>query len=377
MNKVWTIAIALWVLAAPLSAATPFRTALLERIARAAGVRVADSIPANTFCDSVAFVRGKEVYMRTNAVGDVAHLGYRLFNRELIRNYQNDLLFEFVERYLLELDLGLDSRGAVQRMHVDQVTMVKGTLDMLRKVTPQTNLSLTVDEVKRKMYRLTWKLDEGEVCMTVPANSQLILGANAIELEQMVLRDVPRMMTLTGDDIIQDWSGAQVTKAGRMLIVKGGIYMSQSIRGDLYLTEHKGNRQLVCSPKSATRSVSNIMLTGIADRPLPMRLTLNEYGNRKDSVSINLQQWMAYGQEEQCKFYFGVKSKNEDVLTGTLFAYNEKQAYVHMLSVEFPLSLLTGSSDPIRATAYVYIPLQHIGEKYFIEEFNPTLYDED
>lgn len=346
-------------------------------MARAMMLRVPDGLVPIAYADSVAVIRGKTVHLRTDAWAGIDHIGYHLFNREMTKYYHNERLFDFVERYLLELDLGLDERGSEKRMHVDGVTMVKGSLDMLRRVTPDIDLQLSIDEIKRKIYRLTWVIAGQEICMSIPANSQLLLGANAIELEEMAARDLPRMRFLLGDDVIQDWSEAQVSRAGKSLIVKGGIYMSNSIRGDLYLTEHNGLRRLVCSPGSPTRSISNIMLTGLFPRELPVRLVLNRYGNKHDTLTIALQQWIAYGRQEGCKFYFGIKSRTAETLTGTLFAYNEKLAYVHMLSVSFPLSVLTGGDAPLQATAYVYIPLQHIADKYFIDEFNPMLYDED
>ena len=377
MSRLTGIVIALWALAAPMRAAAPFATPLLERIARAAGVTVADQpLPAQTVVDSVAVVRGRPVYMLTNEWGAVAHIGYRLFNRTLTSQYRNERLFDFVERYLLELDLRLDERDVRQRMHVDGVTLVKGSLDMLRKLTPQADVTLTVDAIRRKIYRLTCQTGSGLVTLTIPADAQLLLGANTIELETMAKEALPHMMSLDAGDVIQEWPGAETSADGRSAIVRGGIYMSEAIRGDLYLAERDGRLQLVCSTASPTRSISNIMLTGIYERQLPLDFRLNEYGQRAEPLAITLQQWIAFAKREQCRLYFGIKSRTADTLKGTLFAYNEQLAYVHMLSVDVPLSLLAGSDRKIRATGYVYIPLQHIPEQYFKQEFNPTIYDE-
>lgn len=51
-------------------------------------------------------------------------------------------------------------------------------------------------------------------------------------------------------------------------------------------------------------------------------------------------------------------------MTGTLFAYNEKYAYTHMLSATIPLKILEGKSGQITGHAYIYIPLHDITEKY-------------
>ncbi|MCH5311144.1 MAG: hypothetical protein J1E57_04200 [Prevotella sp.] len=378
MRKLSIIIAVIWSMVAQQSAAISYRTSLLERMAKAANIIVTDSLFTNTELDSVATIRGKVVHLRTDSWGQVTHIGYNMFNRAFTAQYDNRFILEFIERYLLEMDLGLDERGAEKRMDVDQVTIVSGSLDVLRKVTPQTSLSFNLEVIKRKIYRLTWDIGEKKVCITIPADCQLIMGANSIELEEVFKRDVLSMMSITSEDIIQDWYSLPVTRAGDILIVNGGIYMSDMIRGSLYLTDKKGHRKLICSPERPSRSVSNIMLTGIFDRELPMNLAISLYGNKTDHLPITLQQFVSYCKQEHCKLYFGIKTKSDKSLTGTLFAYNESLAYTHMLSVDFPLSLLKEGNESIQATAYVYIPLRHIADKFFIQEFNPTLfYDEE
>ena len=377
MNSLRKIVIALWVMVVPSSATTPFHTSLLERIAAKVGITHIEPWPTNADIDSVTTVRGKSIHMRTNSLGEVSHIGYHLFNKTLTDQYQNPFLFEFVERYLLELDLGIDERAKDKRMAVDQVTLVSGSIDLLRELTPQTDLSFSVEEIKRKLFRLKWAFGGHEVCITIPADCQLIFGANAIELENIVKRNIPRLTSLTVDEVVQDWTHADVTRSGGSLIVSGGIYMSDKIRGDLYLTEGDDRLELVCTPKRPVRSVSNIMLTGIFQNDLPMQMALNEYGNRTDTLNVTLQQFITYCRAERCKFYFGVKGMKDGILSGTLFAFNENLAYTHMLAVEFPLDILKGEPLAIRSTAYVYIPLRHVEDKFFKQEYNPELYDEN
>ena len=119
--------------------ANTFRTTLLERMAMAIGI-VSSELPANSDMDSVAVVKNKPIHVRTNAWGDVVHIGYSMFNSELVAHYHNPYIFDFIERYLLELDLGLDKRDIETRMRIDCVTMVKGRLWQLRSVTPLSDI---------------------------------------------------------------------------------------------------------------------------------------------------------------------------------------------------------------------------------------------
>ena len=372
MNWLRTLLIATGVLVALQGAANTFRTALLERMASAAGIAKAE-LPANADMDSVAVIKGKPVHLRTNAWGDVVHIGYSMFNSQLVAHYHNPYIFDFLERYLLELDLGLDNRDKQTRMRVDRVTLVKGSLAQLQSITPLSDITLTIDEKERKMYRVNCTIAGNELSITVPANCQLLLGANAVELEQNFSHNVMRFMTIAGDDAVSDWSTLKVSRAGNTLITDGDIYMSQAIRNSLYLREDNGVRRLICSPDAPSRSTSNIMLTGVFADELPMELVLNRYGNQRDTLDVTLQQFIAYCKTEGASLYFGIKERSEQMIKGTLFAYNGNLSCTHMLSVEFPLSLLDGAKETIRATAYVYIPLDHIADKFFIQNYNPTL----
>ena len=352
-------------LAASLNAATPYRTPRLEKIAKATGITLRDTLDANVTIDSATIFKGKDIHVRTNGLGDIAHIGYNLFSPILKENYGNNPVFDFLERYLLELDLHLDEKTAEVRMDVDQVTTVKVNILMLRQLTPKTDIKFDLDVISRKLYRITCEFDNKKVRITFPANNELLVGANMTELEEVFRRDVQRMLTISGIDLIFDWSDAKVSRSKDILIIDGGTYLSKMIRGSLYLTEEGGIRRLLCDRRDATRSISNIMLTGIFERNIPLKLDIDRYSGKADTIEITLQQLVAYCKAEGCKLYFGIKKVSEEVLTGTFFAYNELYSYDHMLSISFPLNILEGSEDCVKGKVYTYIPLHFVPDKFF------------
>lgn len=354
-------------------AATPFHTPRLQKIAEAAYLTLPETLEPNLNTDTLARYSARPLRVRTNGFGDVSHIGYKLFNDSLIAlQPQNQPVFDFVERYLLELDLNIDrDKSREKRMDVDDVKLVKGTLNQLWAVNPET--PFLIDEIVRRMFRLTWLVGGKEVVLTFPSDSQLLLGANSVELEDIMGRDVQRMVPISGSDIIADWNNAKTYSSHGMFVVEGEAYISELIRNDIFLVEAEdGTRKLFFDPKTPSKSVSNIMLTGEYAEELPMTMRLNRYGNRSDTLQITIQQFIAYCKAEGCKLYFGIKTINETTLAGTLFAYNEKLAYDHVLSVVFPLSILNGTSQPIVSTAYAYIPLHNVTEKFFNQNINPV-----
>lgn len=357
--------------AAFMNAAPTFHTPRLQKIAERIGMHLPDTLKADALMDSVAVMNGKDIHVRTNGFGDVEHIGYNLFPTELRELKRNSPVFDFLERYLLEIDLRLDGKSPALRKEVDNVTEVKGNLQMLKKLTPKSDVKFEIDVIERKMYRVTCEFGDNKVRVTFPCINNLLVGVNMIELEEIFRRDVQRMLPISGDAIITDWSDATITRSKDGLIVEGGMYFSKMIRGDIYLVEKAGIKTLLCDSGKVSRSISNIMLTGIYEKIIPLKLAIDRYGGKRDTIEITLQQIIAYCKAEGCKLYFGIKTITDDELTGAFFAYNERLSYDHMLSVRFPLAILKGEDAVIEGKVYTYIPLHYVPDKYF--ELNQEL----
>ncbi len=333
-----------------------FHTQRLENMAKALGKP--SLIPTDTLQ-----AYGKRVRVKVNTLGDISHIGYQLFSDEIVQTRRDAPIFDFVERYLLELDMQLDGRAPLVRMDHDQVVMGAGTLGLLRTVDANTPFS--IEEVTRRMYRIHWTVKGQPVSLTFPADCQLLKGANAVELEQMMQRDLLRTMPTPVDSLTAPWNTANGTRSDSMLIIDNGQFLSDMIRSNIYLTEIQGKRQLYCSRKNTSASISNIMLTGQFSNTIPLHLCIDKYGHKRDEIDISLQQFVTYCTNEGCKLYFGIKSIDHDNLSGTLFAYNEKMAYCHVLSVQVPLALIDGAAVGMTGTVYAYIPLQNVTERFF------------
>ena len=224
--------------------------------------------------------------------------------------------------------------------------------------------SLTdVEEINRRMYRLTWNVSGKELRITVPADCQLILGGDALELENIVERDVKNIPTDYMFNIQYD--NTKVSSADGVKIVERGHYLNEMIRGDLYFVDKEGDVQLYCDKRNPSRSISNIMLTGQFARQIPMLLTINKYGYKSSTQKTTLQQFLAYCVEEGCTLYFGIKTSGDNRLTGTLFARNDALGYNHVLSVVFPTDIISGGNGIVESTLYAYIPLHNVTEKFF------------
>jgi len=352
-----------------------FATKRLAAISSAIGLNLPDSTVADMDNDSTWTYADRPLRVCTNAFGDVSHIGYRLFDSLVLQSHKQKQLPLFLERYALELDLKLDKRDAASRMETDKVVCTTKNISLLSKVAPQCPPSFEeLKETVGRMHRVTWIVEQKKLSLSFPSDYQLIAGADDIELEDIFERNLKRIVPVTGKDAIQSWSNAKISRADSYLIVQGGEYLNPAIRGDIYLTEQKGQRRLIIDSGKPIISVTNILLTGLADHEIPLRLTVNRYGGQHTVADVSLQQFIGLCQTEGCKLYVGVKTHGEKEITATVFALNADMAYNHMMAVNVPLDILSENSNAvIQGTVYTYIPLQNVTEKFFTKDLIPTL----
>lgn len=355
-------------------AATTFRTKRLAAIAAKTGVVLPDTIGVERNVEGMFSYGGRQLRVRTNAFGDVSHIGYRIFDNSLMAAYGASPVFDFLERYLLELDLRLDGRTPEARMALDKVVCSKGNISMLHSMGAETEFNIEV--IKRRMFRLTWTTGNRTLRITFAADYQLLTGTDAVELEGILERDMKRVSPIAGDAIIDEWADAKVSRSGDLMITDSGEYLSKMIRSDVYLRERNGRRVLLADASKPLQTVSNIMITGQYVTDIPLALTLDRYGYKKTKMDVTVQQFVAYCKMEGCKLYFGTKTHTADRITGTVFALNENMAYNHVLSIDFPLSIINGSGGKATGTVYAYIPLQNVTEKFFNQNLTNTTYNE-
>ena len=86
-------------------AAPAYHTSCLERLARAIGLALPDTLSPGVDNDSTWSFRGRTLRIRTNSFGDVSHIGYKLFDTRWAATSTERPVLDFVERYALEEDV--------------------------------------------------------------------------------------------------------------------------------------------------------------------------------------------------------------------------------------------------------------------------------
>ena len=303
---------------------------------------------------------GHPLTVRVNSWDEVEHVGYQIFD-SLTALYQPQLVCDFVERYLLELDLGSPTDRKL-RMGIDKVVVERGKIDNIHHLLCTDRLEVSKVEMRR--YRVAWyRESECLLSLVFDMDYQLLSGCNAIELEYNYLRDLGRMRDVVQwqqEDIIAD-------STDEYAIAEGGHYLSEAIRGDRYYQRDSvGEWHYVCSHEKPYWSAANLFITPmsiIGDYQLNGRLDM--YGYHDTIFNIHLYQWVVQTLSEGCQLYFGVKSKTPKTIRGTVFCPNPSAGYCHMMSVEIPIEAFDDKQGVIRGRLFAYVPLHNIDEGYF------------
>lgn len=356
---IWMVAaFACWVNAAPL-----YYTPCLERLARLVGLALPDTLGPDVDNDSTWSFRGRTLRVRTNAYGDVSHIGYKLFDTSWASTFEVRPVLDFVERYALEEDVVAQSDKA-EFTSRKAVTFLEGNAMLLKQLTPET--PIRINQKERRAYHLEWGQGAGKVSLLVAADCQSVLGVNLIELEEMLERDLCRASSaLRGDSLPAAWRNCPVSWADSLAVADGGVFLNDMIRSRVYLhTDEQGDCRVLLDERYPRQTLNNILLTACTFRPLPLKLTIDKYGYTRKVLDVTLQQFVRYCESERCRLYLGIKECTETGLAVTLFAVNIGLAYCHTLSLYVPAGWLQGKGV-LAGTLYAFTPLQNVTERFF------------
>ncbi len=345
------------------NAITIYRTQRIARVARELHLVLPGELEPNLCVDSIMSYKGHPIRMCTNAFGEVSHVGYRLFSRQVKEAFGTYPVWDFLERYLLECDLNIKAPGFYSQTSL--VRCNKGNLSMLFRNLD--NVSFRIDYVPRRYYALTYDFGQEVLDVEMPTDGQLMIGAGSREQEEIFERDLENInLSSTVPDYTKDWTAKiDSTNTDPIYIVNQDTYLSKEIRSDLYIVRKEGVHTLLCDTLQAIKSISNKLLTGYESRNIPVEMTIDKYGYVRTKHIVTLSCLISLLKSQGCKLYFGVKGKKDNLLSCTLFALNEELAYDHVFSLYVPYSILSGGTESIKAMCYLYIPLQNVSESFF------------
>ena len=325
------------------SAQVNYRTAELQRLSKLLAVDEA------TLKDGYNYlmVNGQQVIVTVKG-NTVNHIGLRLFG-ESTRNLDNTPVFDFLERYFLQLKYPPTVKTAQKMISDDQFQFVKGSLKTVDDIRPTDGFGFNYD---KRQYTASWNRD-GQPLLTVsfPVEYELISGENKIEAENNLLADIKR---------------TEVKNVARRT-AHDPHYINENFSNRLYY--QKG--ELVSSVRHPAESASNILLSLKAKGQYDLKVTQVSYGFKKTVFNVPLRQWIAFCQNSGCVLYVGIEDISEKgEVSAVVLAVNEAENYNHVLTVTIPQVTIHDKKGSLNARLYPYVPTHNV--KSLFAEFRKS-----
>ncbi len=135
--------------------------------------------------DSTFLFRNRILSIKMNCWGEIQNIGYSLFPNEIC-DTNLSYIYDFVERYLLELDLLNKKSELKKRLRHDDVTLSGDFPSILDEHS--SDIQFSIEDVEYHRYKLNFKRGTKNIQLDFSPNCQLILGANDKELEEIFSR---------------------------------------------------------------------------------------------------------------------------------------------------------------------------------------------
>ena len=319
------------------TAQTQFRTSELRRLATTLSIDVSQ-LP-NGYSHPVANGYPLTIHQEKQTID---HIGLQLFSAE-VRMVSQSPIFDFLERYFLQLKYPPTVKSAANMLHDDQFRFLQGTIAVVDNLRITDDFSFSNDNHR---YTAIWSR-EGKVLLSVsfPVEYELISGENKIEAEENLLADIKKV---------------KVSKSN-------ALPLNPQNNGDNYINDCFSNRlyfqqdQLISSNQHPAETLANLMLTTQARGQYDIKFIQISYGFKKKEFQVPLRQWITYCKQTGCQLYFGIEDINDNGdINAVVLAVNQAENYNHVLTVSTSADILKTQKGTIDARLYPFVPTHNV-----------------
>lgn len=287
-----------------------------------------------------------------------------LFPKE-IKSERPSYLYDFLERYLFELDsLSQKKVDIKQRIKDDGVCFLVGSPNTARKI--KTDFPFSINRTENRFYQVTWMDVEGTPILdiTFPVQFELILGKPKVQMEEMIFDHLKSQSTSYHSNSCEKVTLFNLEDGCfRQLDIKS--YYVDSLNDAEYYIQNSDSIIPVFDNKYMNYSAANLM-RGIIDSCDSYQLYIEQalYGFQSKTYLITLSQWLNYCRWLNLHVYFSIDEEREDGMTALLIAQSEELGFNHMMSLIIPYNFIDNQKSVLKARLNAFIPINNVKDLY-------------
>lgn len=315
------------------SAKIAYRTTELHRLATV--LSIDESLLIEGYNYQTKDHRQIVITVRNQAVN---HIGLHLFSEEL-READHTPVFDFLERYFLQLKYPPLSKSAQKMMRDDQFQFVIGSANTVDALLTTDDFGFSYD---KNMYVAKWiRHDQVLLSVSFPVEYELISGENKIEAENNLIKDIKAVKV---SDVKPRFGGDE-------------HYINDRFSSRLYYQDKK----LVFDEHHPAETAANLLQSLNMDGAYRIKMTQVSYGFRKTSFEVPLHQWIAFCHQSGCHIYVGIENiENNGDVSAVVIAVNESENYNHVLTISVPYEAICSRKGNLEARLYPYVPTHNV-----------------
>lgn len=332
----------------------------LYQIATKVGVSADTSQPKGYY--AAGHYNNRPLCIGISADHRVFHVGYKLFADDMKTQYPSEV-YDFLERYLLELDC-IGSEGILkQYLSDDGVRVLEGDLQNARYIDASTAFSFT--RTDNTCYDIKWT--DGTktlLSMQFPISFELLHGVRKNELESMmhsILASEPSTYSPK-----EDAPTVEMLPDGYFRSSPLVTYQLESLNTASYYERNDSDALVpIYGDEQPEYSLRNLF-RGMVECSQVLNITQNLYGYKQTNYTVSLAQWLCYCKEKGLRIYIGISQEqgNENDYKVFVVAQSDALAYNHLVTVIVPKDFIATPNATFSAKMNAFIPTHNIKAVY-------------
>lgn len=298
-------------------------------------------------CDTIVSVDGYSVRLiRDN--GEEVFSGLNLFSQDMKEAGDKDILGR-IETDLYKMILQKsDAKNVMTKV-------IKGKLTDFKSITPASPSTVKTSDAKSMMVE--WSVKGKPLVVSIPISYETAKGTNRSETENILIKKI-KNSNGKRKSIQIDKTNLE-SYGDNLFVLPGASYQNKNITRNIYLDSEL---KPVWDAEFPNESLANFFIfpsDTYGDIQMDMTVLKHEYGE-KETVSIPVLNVLSEMEDEGCVSYWGAERLNNGLLEGSLFFFNPKQGYDHVLKIECNPEDVINGNGKIKAGASLYIPTNNV-----------------